>query len=236
MGNCEAVSGVSVSAEPGGAGADLNFEYPFGILGFTLVCSGPADVKIYFHGSSGLVAPYRKYGPTTPGDVNTLAWYSMPGAVFGTELIDGNTVATVTFSLTDGLLGDATGLDGQIVDPGGVASVDTDGDGVADDEDDFPNDPNETTDTDGDGLGDNAETGTGVYVSPTNTGTQANNADSDGDGISDGDEVSAGSDPNDTNDPVAVSVPALPPLGLAVLAAVLVLMGSRWARLRPARS
>jgi len=108
-----------------------------------------------------------------------------------------------------------------------IGPVDTDGDGVADDEDDFPNDPIETTDTDGDGLGDNAETGTGVYVSPTNTGTQANNADSDGDGISDGDEVSAGSDPNDTNDPVAVSVPALPLLGLGVLAAVLVLMGSR---------
>jgi hypothetical protein len=75
-----------------------------------------------------------------------------------------------------------------------------------------------------------------VYVSPTDTGTQANNADSDGDGISDGDEVSAGSDPNDSNDPAAASVPALPPLGLAVLAAVLVLMGSRWGRLRTARS
>jgi hypothetical protein len=36
--------------------------------------------------------------------------------------------------------------------------------------------------------------------------------------------------------PVAALVPALPPLGLAVLAAVLVLMGSRWGRLRTARS
>ena len=34
----------------------------------------------------------------------------------------------------------------------------------------------------------------------------------------------------------SVSVPALPPFGLAVLAAVLVLMGSRWGRLRTARS
>ena len=35
--------------------------------------------------------------------------------------------------------------------------VDTDGDGVADDDDAFPNDPNETADADGDGVGDNAQ-------------------------------------------------------------------------------
>lgn len=35
---------------------------------------------------------------------------------------------------------------------------DSDGDGVSDSYDAFPNDPNETTDTDGDGIGDNADT------------------------------------------------------------------------------
>lgn len=35
--------------------------------------------------------------------------------------------------------------------------TDTDGDGVPDDLDDFPNDPNEQTDTDGDGVGDNSD-------------------------------------------------------------------------------
>ena len=35
--------------------------------------------------------------------------------------------------------------------------VDTDGDGVADADDAFPNDPNETADADGDGVGDNAQ-------------------------------------------------------------------------------
>ncbi|WDK64795.1 hypothetical protein JH271_10840 [Xanthomonas campestris pv. campestris] len=35
--------------------------------------------------------------------------------------------------------------------------LDTDGDGVPDDEDAFPNDPNESKDTDGDGIGDNAD-------------------------------------------------------------------------------
>ncbi len=45
------------------------------------------------------------------------------------------------------------------------------------------------TDTDNDRLLDAYETNTGVYVSPTNTGTDPNNPDTDGDGIKDGDEV-----------------------------------------------
>ena len=38
-----------------------------------------------------------------------------------------------------------------------VNSVDSDGDGVPDDQDAFPNDPDETIDTDGDGIGNNAD-------------------------------------------------------------------------------
>ncbi|MFK7794194.1 MAG: Ig-like domain-containing protein [Gammaproteobacteria bacterium] len=52
--------------------------------------------------------------------------------------------------------------------------VDTDGDGILDTEDAFPNDPNETTDTDGDGVGDNSD------VFPNDP---AENADTDGDGV-----------------------------------------------------
>ena len=44
-------------------------------------------------------------------------------------------------------------------------------------------------DSDGDGLSDSVETNTGTYVSPTDTGTDPNNADTDGDGVSDGAEV-----------------------------------------------
>jgi hypothetical protein len=44
-------------------------------------------------------------------------------------------------------------------------------------------------DSDGDRLGDCYETNTGSFVSATDTGTDPNNADTDGDGISDGDEV-----------------------------------------------
>ena len=44
-------------------------------------------------------------------------------------------------------------------------------------------------DTDSDGLDDSVETNTGVYVSPTNTGTNPNNPDSDADGAGDWYEV-----------------------------------------------
>lgn len=44
-------------------------------------------------------------------------------------------------------------------------------------------------DSDGDRLPDSAETNTGIYLGPTNTGTDPNNNDTDGDSIKDGDEV-----------------------------------------------
>lgn len=59
---------------------------------------------------------------------------------------------------------------------------DTDGDGVTDTQDTFPNDPNEWQDTDKDGIGDNAD------------------IDDDNDGISDTDELKYGLDPKDPSD------------------------------------
>ena len=62
-------------------------------------------------------------------------------------------------------------------------------------------------DTDGDGLDDSVETNTGIYVSPSNTGTNPNKADSDGDGVGDWYEVAtidtnpANAQPNAPNDP-----------------------------------
>lgn len=52
-------------------------------------------------------------------------------------------------------------------------------------------------DADADGILDEHETGTGIYVSPTDTGTSATDADSDDDGFADGVEIARGSDPND---------------------------------------
>jgi hypothetical protein len=68
----------------------------------------------------------------------------------------------------------------------GQQNFDGDGEGDACDADD-----------DNDGLADAVETNTGVFVSPTNTGTSPLNPDTDGDGFGDGEEVAAGTDPND---------------------------------------
>ena len=61
-------------------------------------------------------------------------------------------------------------------------------------------------DYDGDGLMDVHETGTGIYVSPTDTGSDPQAADSDNDGIDDGSEVANGSDPNLFDLPTGVPV------------------------------
>lgn len=92
---------------------------PQGLLGFTLECA-TTEVLVIFHGLRSLAgAEYRKFGPT-PQDPN-LHWYTLP-VDFGTLTIDGMTVATASFALADGQLGDSsTTPDGLIIDPGGPA-------------------------------------------------------------------------------------------------------------------
>jgi hypothetical protein len=78
--------------------------------------------------------------------------------------------------------GDAlTYADRNLPDGSTVCVSDRDGDGFADDEDAFPDDPTEWADNDGDGVGDNADT------------------DDDNDGQSDEDETACGSDPLSAN-------------------------------------
>jgi len=61
-----------------------------------------------------------------------------------------------------------------------------------------PPDPN--IDTDGDGLPDMVESNTGIYISPSDTGSDPNNPNTDGDRFKDGAEVRYGTDPNDSTD------------------------------------
>lgn len=64
--------------------------------------------------------------------------------------------------------------------------VDSDGDGVPDDEDAFPNDPNESKDSDGDGIGDNAD------IAPDDP----TNGEDDGEGNESDNQASGGGDCN----------------------------------------
>jgi hypothetical protein len=94
---------------------------------------------------------------------------------------------------------------------------DTDGDGVLDGEETsptvrpFPTNPLDP-DTDRDGLNDNVETGSNVYVSPLNTGTTANFADTDGDLVPDATEVAyrIADGVTNPNDPGSVPNTAVP--------------------------
>ncbi|MCK4757266.1 MAG: right-handed parallel beta-helix repeat-containing protein [Thermoplasmata archaeon] len=87
---------------------------------------------------------------------------------------------TVTLTVKDDASNSDAGTMMVSVNPTSI--VDTDGDGVPDDQDEFPDDPDETTDTDGDGIGDNADT------------------DDDDDGFLDEWEETLGTDPADSDD------------------------------------
>ncbi len=124
----------------------------------------------------------------------------------GTDLVVGSTLATPLQWYSRVVTDNCAAL-------ANPSQLDSDDDGIGD--------PCE--DSDGDGIIDGFETNTGSYVSPTNTGSDPNNADTDGDGMSDGDEVSALTNPVDASSvPTLSEIPALgtgAALGLATLLA-----------------
>jgi len=100
-----------------------------------------------------------------------------------------NNIATGTYTYSAGGGGSISGSR-QI--------VDTDGDGVPDDEDAFPTDPNESVDTDGDGIGNNADPDDDNDGAPDADDAfpldPAEDTDTDADGIGNN------ADPDDDND------------------------------------
>ena len=117
--NCVLQNVQTVTENPN----DPAYDYPYGLVSFEIPCPGPVDVTVIFHGATDLSAfTYRKNGPNPPG--GPIMWYDMPGVVFNTTVIGGGpTVATATFTLTDGLIGDDTVADGTIYDQGGPGQL-----------------------------------------------------------------------------------------------------------------
>jgi hypothetical protein len=139
--------------------------------------------------------------------IATLAGGASPMALIDTSDEDEDGLPDIW---EEALVDNLDDLNGNGAGPGpGSGTGDFDGDGLTDlDEYEETKTNPIVADTDKDGLLDGVETGTGTYVSATNTGTDPKNADSDGDGLLDGvetntgtlvDEEDTGTDPNNAD-------------------------------------
>ncbi|WP_188112268.1 VCBS domain-containing protein, partial [Aquimarina sp. RZ0] len=135
-GDCNQITGMTLVTEAGLA-EDGSYDYPLGLVDFSLQCNTigeSARIKYYWWGLSTLTEldAYRKFGPSTPGGTDfQYRDGSIVSIVQQIENINGFDVLTITYDLTDGVLGDDTLPNAQIDDPTGPAvSVDYDNDGV----------------------------------------------------------------------------------------------------------
>ncbi len=111
----------SVSELADGAKEDVNYEYPAGLMDFSIDCGTPgfvATISQYYYGVDDDDFIVRKYNPTTK------EYFTVADAVISFTTIDGNPVTLATYQVTDGgeldLDGEANGV---IVDPAGLAQV-----------------------------------------------------------------------------------------------------------------
>ena len=118
--DCQMISEFVIYSEGNMSENDPNYDFPFQLNAFTIPCGGTVTINLYFHNVADLSEfEYRKFGPTIPGGM-VAAWYDFPVTITQ-DTIGGNIIGKVSFQLTDGAVGDATGVDNRIVDPGGVA-------------------------------------------------------------------------------------------------------------------
>ena len=117
---CQKISEFVIYPEGRMSENDPNYDFPFQLNAFTIPCGGTVTINLYFHNVADLADfEYRKFGPTIPGGAIS-AWYDFPVTI-AKDTIGGIIIGKVTFQLTDGGIGDATGVDNIIVDPGGIA-------------------------------------------------------------------------------------------------------------------
>lgn len=115
-GDCTAIDRFEIVTAESLGGVEADWRYPEGLASFELPCDS-ATVTLYFPGAEmprGVAA--RKFGPRPPDYEAPGDWYAMPGVTIDEE------AGTISLTLVDGQLGDATGVDGVIVDPIGLAS------------------------------------------------------------------------------------------------------------------
>ena len=118
-GTCTQIEDFRSVLESELADQDPDYIYPLTLTEFVIPCADSVDGTIFWHGEEQFSDQvYRKYGPTTPGDSGTTSWYNSDFTL-GATTVGGESVATASFNLTDGGLGDDTGDDDSIVDANG---------------------------------------------------------------------------------------------------------------------
>ncbi|WP_010180221.1 hypothetical protein, partial [Aquimarina agarilytica] len=184
-GDCSQITNMQIVQESeivsNGGIEDEAYEYPFGLVDFTLECGlagQSATVKFYWYGLTAIEQrdAYRKYGDRVFGIVDKI--YRNFLITEAIETVNGAQVYTVEYQLTDGLLGDDSLTGAEILDPTGPAVADnTDNDLLPDLVD---------IDDDNDGIPDSIEC-TSYTGNPTFSG--AGNAIAGVQNNTDGDEV-----------------------------------------------
>lgn len=115
--NCS-ISSVSSQSEDGNTVKDPAYDYPAGLMNFTISCGTPgfsANIVQYHYGTTGDLV-LRKYNP------NTNAYFSITDATITNQTISGKQVIKTTYQVIDGSKRDIDGLqNGTIVDPAGLA-------------------------------------------------------------------------------------------------------------------
>ncbi|MEW7281313.1 CshA/CshB family fibrillar adhesin-related protein, partial [Aquimarina sp. 2201CG1-2-11] len=149
-GDCAQISSMSAVLESDLAAQDDSYDYPVGLIDFTLNCINPGDsarITFFWHGISS-IGFFRKYGAEVPGNLTNI--FQGFTATSEIETINTISVPKTTYELTDGAVGDDTVVDSQIIDPVGPATQDSESDMVNDAVD---------LDDDNDGILDSIECG-----------------------------------------------------------------------------
>ena len=118
-GDCDQVTAVDFYHEATLSQSDPDYDYPYGLHGFTVDCTAPGgavDVTYYWDKEYDVSDwTYRKFNPNN----NQYMDFSSQ-VTYGTATVGGNTVTTVSYSVTDGGPYDGDGLvNGSILDPVG---------------------------------------------------------------------------------------------------------------------
>ena len=117
---CGSISNFDFTPEAPLTTQDVNYDYPIGLFIFKAKCATPGETlnitfvldKIY--NTSTWI--YRKYNTVTQTYVN------LPGVTYGTRLVGGVSVTTISFSVVEGGPYDEDGIaNGEFSDPSGPA-------------------------------------------------------------------------------------------------------------------